>query len=70
MCRALYTKRVGETTTKSAAAEWAAWEYPQWHDLITQAQQWRLAADNQAMNNSEIHARVEAFVNFTIHTLH
>ena len=70
MCRALYTKRVGETTTKRAAAEWAAREYPQWHDLITQSQRWRLAADNQAMNNSEIHARVEAFVNFTIHTLH
>lgn len=70
MCRALHTNLMGETTTKRAAAEWAAWEYPQWHDLITQAQQWRLAADNEAMNSAEIHAQVEAFVNFNVHAFH
>jgi predicted nucleotidyltransferase len=70
MCRALYLNLIGETTTKRAAAEWAAREYPQWRDLIVQAQQWRLAADNEAMNSAEIHAQGEAFVNFTVHTLH
>jgi len=70
MCRALHTKFMGETTTKRAAAEWAAREYPKWRDMITQSQQWRLAADNEAMNSAEIHAQVEAFVDFTVHTLH
>jgi len=70
MCRALYLTLIGGTTTKRAAAQWAGREYAQWRDLIVQAQRWRLAADNEAMNTTEIHAEVEAFVSFTVHTLH
>jgi hypothetical protein len=52
--------------TKRVAAEWAAWKYPEWSTLIAQAQEWRLAADNVATNSAEVHAQVEAFVDFTV----
>jgi predicted nucleotidyltransferase len=70
MCRALHLYLMGDTATKRAAAEWAARGYPRWRDLITQAQQWRLAADNEATNSAESHDQVEAFVNFTVRILH
>ena len=66
MCRSLHTNVVGETATKRAAAEWAASKYPEWSNLISQAQEWRQAADNEATNSAEVHAQVEAFVDFTI----
>ena len=66
MCRSLHTNVVGETATKRAAAEWAASKYPEWSNLISQAQEWRLAADNEATNSAEVHAQVEAFVDFTL----
>jgi hypothetical protein len=66
MCRSLYTNVVGETATKRVAAEWAASKYPEWSNLISQAQEWRLAADNVATNSAEVHAQVEAFVDFTV----
>jgi predicted nucleotidyltransferase len=69
MCRSLYTNVVDGVATKRAAAEWAASKYPEWSNLISQAQEWRLAADNEAMNSAEIHAQVEAFVDFTLRTL-
>lgn len=68
MCRALHTKLMGATATKRAAAEWVAREYPQWRDLIIEAQQWRLAY-NDAINTPEVHAEVQAFVDFTVRTL-
>jgi predicted secreted protein len=57
---------VGGTATKRAAAEWAASKYPEWRSLISQAQEWRLAADHGATNNADVHAQVEAFVDFTV----
>jgi predicted nucleotidyltransferase len=66
MCRSLHTNVVGETATKSVAAAWAAAKYPEWSNLISQAQEWRLAADNVATNSVEFHAQVEAFVDFTV----
>ena len=66
MCRSLHTNVVGETATKRVAAEWAASKYPEWSNLISQAQEWRLAADNVATNSAEVHAQVEAFVDFTV----
>ena len=66
MCRSLHTNVVGGTATKRAAAEWAASKYPEWSNLISQAQEWRLAADNEATNSADVHAQVEAFVDFTV----
>jgi len=66
MCRSLHTNAVGGTATKRAAAEWAASKYPEWSSLISQAQEWRLAADHGATNNADVHAQVEAFVDFTV----
>jgi predicted nucleotidyltransferase len=69
MCRSLYTKLMGTPTTKKRAAQWATSQYPQWRHLFTDAQKWRLAADNEATNSPEVHAQVEAFVSFTIRIL-
>jgi predicted nucleotidyltransferase len=66
MCRSLHMNVVGETASKRAAAEWAASKYPEWSNLISQAQEWRLAADNEATNSAEAHTQVEAFVDFTV----
>jgi predicted nucleotidyltransferase len=69
MCRSLHTNVVGKTPTKRVAAEWAASTYPEWSNLISQAQEWRMAGDNEATNSPEIHAQVAAFVDFTLRTL-
>ena len=69
MCRSLYTNVAGGTATKRAAGEWAASRYPEWSHLISQAQEWRLAADNEATNSAEVHAQVAAFVDFTLRAL-
>jgi predicted nucleotidyltransferase len=66
MCRSLHTRVIGETATKRVAAEWAASRYPEWSNLISQAQEWRLAADNLATSSVEAHAQVKAFVDFTV----
>ena len=66
MCRSLHTNVVGETATKRVAVEWAASRYPEWSHLISQAQEWRLTADNVATNSADVHAQVEAFVDFTV----
>jgi len=66
MCRGLHTGQMGQTATKEAAAQWATLRFPEWHELIAQAQRWRLAADNEAINSDETHAEVEAFVDFAI----
>ena len=69
MCRGLHTNVVGETATKRAAAEWVSSKYTAWGNLITQAQEWRLAADNEAINGAEIHAQVEAFLHFAVRNI-
>ena len=69
ICRGLHTDLVGGPATKDAAAQWASRRFPQWQDLIAQAQRWRLAADNEAVNSDDTHAQVEAFVNFAMRVL-
>jgi len=40
LCRILHTVTQGEPRSKKIAAQWAKAAYPQWQNLIEEAEQW------------------------------
>ena len=64
MCRALYTHRNGESTSKKQAAVWAQEEMPQWSRLIQSALEWREAWREENVDHTTTYAEAVRFVNF------
>jgi hypothetical protein len=62
MCRALYTHRTGEYTSKAQAAAWAQHELPEWADLIQDALVSRSAPREQWAAPSATIQEAECFV--------
>jgi aminoglycoside adenylyltransferase-like protein/nucleotidyltransferase-like protein len=63
MCRALYTHRTGEHTSKAQAAAWAQHELPEWADLIRDALALRTAPRQQRAEPSPTLCEAMHFVN-------
>ena len=40
LCRILHTVNLGQPSSKKVAAEWVTAKYPQWKDLIEEAERW------------------------------
>ena len=64
MCRALYTTKNGEPTSKKQAALWAQGELPQWATLIQNALAWRQAWREEQVDHAATHPETVRFVNF------
>jgi hypothetical protein len=62
LCRALYSYRHGEQTSKKRAALWAAQRFPAWADLIENALIWRKAPPSSDTNFAE----TEKFAHFML----
>lgn len=60
LCRILYTAVAGEAGSKKAAAAWVKEAYPQWKDLIEEAERWSYG-DKMARQPEAI-----AFVQFAV----
>jgi hypothetical protein len=52
LCRALYAYHNGEQVSKRRAAEWAADTFPQWSAQIRDAWQWRIAPDDEGVDQA------------------
>jgi hypothetical protein len=64
LCRALYSYRTGQSTSKSEAAAWTRAQLPEWSDLIDDALRWRLArgTDERDRDDEAARERTRAFV--------
>jgi predicted nucleotidyltransferase len=60
LCRILYTVLTGVAGTKKVSAEWVKTNFPQWRDLITQAQVWQYDKEMQLQDQAI------DFIKFTI----
>lgn len=62
LCRALYTLKNGEQTSKLAAARWAIDFIPEYSDVINNAITWRHERDSNYRNPNETYLLAETFV--------
>jgi predicted nucleotidyltransferase len=62
LCRALYSCKTGEQTSKKQAAQWAQLEIPVWSGLILEAMQWKKAGRNPELDEISFQ-KVAEFVN-------
>lgn len=60
LCRILYTVVGSEPASKKVAAKWTKATYPQWKDLIEEAEQWKYGMEMKRSND------VIAFIKFSI----
>ena len=63
MCRALYTCKTGEQTSKKEAAQWAQQEIPAWSGLILEAMQWKKEGRDTELDEISFQ-KVAEFVQF------
>jgi hypothetical protein len=66
LCRAFYSYKNGEQTSKLKAALWTANELPQWAALITNALAWRRAWDEDVVDHGATLPETKRFVHFII----
>ena len=66
ICRAYYTYKNGEQTSKKRAAHWVAKEFPQWSTLIENALKWREDWRNNEVNAEETSPEIKQFVYFML----
>lgn len=60
LCRVLHTVVGGEPGSKKVAAEWTKQTYPQWNDLIEEADQWKYGKEMKRIDDTI------AFIKFAI----
>ena len=60
LCRILHTVIHGEPGSKKVAGQWAKATYPQWNDLIEQAERWAYGVEMKRQ------ADVVAFLGFAV----
>jgi predicted nucleotidyltransferase len=66
LCRAYYTSKNGEQTSKKRAAQWTATAFPQWSTLIEIALKWREDWRNNQIDAEETVAETKQFVHFIL----
>ena len=66
ICRAYYTYKNGEQTSKKRAAQWTAKEFPQWSALIENALKWRQIWRDNQVDDEETLPETKRFVHFII----
>jgi predicted nucleotidyltransferase len=65
-CRAYYTYKNGEQTSKKRAANWTAKEFPQWSTLIENALKWREDWRSNQVDAEETLPEIKQFVHFIL----
>jgi predicted nucleotidyltransferase len=66
LCRAYYTSKNGEQTSKKRASQWTAKEFPQWSTLIENALKWREDWRNNQVDAEETLPETKQFVHFIL----
>lgn len=66
ICRAYYTYKNGEQTSKKRAAQWTAKEFPQWSTLIEDALKWRHNWRDNQVDAEETLPEIKQFVHFIL----
>ncbi len=66
ICRAYYTSKNGEQTSKKRAAHWTAKEFPQWSTLIENALKWRENWRSNQVDAEETLPEIKQFVHFIL----
>lgn len=66
ICRAYYTYKNGEQTSKKRAANWTAKEFPQWSTLIENALKWRENWRSNHVDGEETLPEIKRFFYFIL----
>ncbi len=66
ICRAYYTYKNGEQTSKKRAGDWTAKEFPQWSTLIENALKWRENWRSNQVDAEETLPEIKQFVQFIL----
>jgi predicted nucleotidyltransferase len=66
LCRAYYTSKNGEQTSKTRAAQWTAKAFPQWSTLIEIALKWREDWRTNQVDAEETVPETKQFVHFIL----
>ena len=66
ICRAYYTYKNGEQTSKKRAAHWTAKAFPQWSTLIENALKWRQDWRSNQVDAEETLPEIQQFIHFIL----
>ena len=69
ICRAYYTYKNGEQTSKKRAAQWTAKALPQWATLIEDALKWRQNWRDNQVDTEEMLPEIKQFVHFILNQI-